>query len=557
MRTISILIILCVFSACYDDFDISEERIIVSDPGTLVTTGLNGHIDFAGQASSGVLTLHAANNTVELDDELFFTEWSGLRKENQVFSLYEGERLIGICREVLYENDVVTIDLPVMPALNSEPVSTNEPVFLEIRENLSLSLDGPARLQDGSAYTGDYLVHYASLEKQDFERRFGYEVHDREGNSRIVNLFSSALWIEFATPEGQALYFEPGRAKLEFKDMAGDVELYGLQKDGRFLPYYSKTEAMLDLVEGGLILAAETLPARRIWIELKHNNTPVSYARLTINDKIFNGTAEGRYPVLLEQGSQADIYLVNACDVELMRWTLDEAAIPGGLVSLEVEEDAVAQLLAINTDIVTCPNGNMRFPGVSLTAGQDKRYLIFKSTEIDVFTDWCIDEFSMAGFDSEDWSSGPVVEWNSSKYNRIGALSNCDEFESGYAWITINSDQRLYDAFDFDSNGEESLLSDKNDMFRIRFDGESEGNYKTEDINIFIDDPGFGASGYRMSCETSVFGCGIDQMEVSQYPGAEEDWIRLNFSGTIWAQTIDPPVAGYYDIEGTIFTKTK
>jgi len=76
-------------------------------------------------------------------------------------------------------------------------------------------------------------------------------------------------------------------------------------------------------------------------------------------------------------------------------------------------------------------------------------------------------------------------------------------------------------------------------------------------VNVFLEDDSFGTNGYRIACENTTNGCGFTTWNVTHYEAGSEKWVRVSFEGEVWMQTINPPQAGYFPVEGVILTKAE
>ena len=101
--------------------------------------------------------------------------------------------------------------------------------------------------------------------------------------------------------------------------------------------------------------------------------------------------------------------------------------------------------------------------------------------------------------------------------------------------------------------GRTSLIDPNNEM-KIHFNGLSSGVYDEQSVHVFIDDEDFGPLGYSISCEQSAWGCGLDDFNVTHFESTG-GILRISFSGVMWMQTIEPPLAGNFPIEGVIVTR--
>jgi len=136
-------------------------------------------------------------------------------------------------------------------------------------------------------------------------------------------------------------------------------------------------------------------------------------------------------------------------------------------------------------------------------------------------------------------------------------LSNCQEYKEGYAYFKIEDETEVYQAFsyEYDSTTETTTLISEEGNIRMKFSGDMERSYNTEEVNVFIDDENFGKDGYFIKCENAAIGCGFTMFNVTHFED-NEGLLRVSFEGKLWMQTIQNPTAGNYMIEGVIVIKT-
>ena len=85
--------------------------------------------------------------------------------------------------------------------------------------------------------------------------------------------------------------------------------------------------------------------------------------------------------------------------------------------------------------------------------------------------------------------------------------------------------------------------------------GPEKSHYESKDINIYINDPDFGTTGYYIKCEQSPIGCGFKDavLHTTKIDGIE--YLKLDLSGTLWLQKISTLQAGHFPIQATIYCK--
>jgi len=549
-----ILLFITVFiSACYDDYDFSEEIIIEEEPGTLVNTYVNGIIHIDGFEDYEKLDLQIGPLFQGLKSNQFYEYAEGLRKEAQLLELYYNNQLLAISRFRPVENDINKLAIQPLPVLEEYSISSgtiNENISLG--DQFTLELRGVPVDNSGIAYNGDYKVEFAQLNSDFFFATFGYSARSVTNEKLIIDAYKSGMYMRVLGSRGEELSFAPGMASLRYMTGEG-VQLFSIFQDGRLQAISNQAS----IVKSGFNFLLGAQPASDISITLDFDGKAVAYSQLRINGRSFEGTAKGKYSIVVEDGVDLDIELIDRCGNSIKNWLISANDISDENLHLSLEASESSYVFVFQADMIDCNGTKASISALSLDETGTDRTLIYPEFTNSIVTTICSESFKIAGLDVSDWTTGPEFDWRTEFGSDMGHILNCNLDTDAYGFFSISDELKLYESFELELHDSETIIRSSDDVFRIRFDGVSEGSYLTEGVNLYIDDPGFGDKGIRIYCENSELGCGVEHFEVSHYPmGSVENLFRVTLDGRIWAQTLNPPVAGYYPLEGTIFIRT-
>jgi len=210
-------------------------------------------------------------------------------------------------------------------------------------------------------------------------------------------------------------------------------------------------------------------------------------------------------------------------------------------------------LIPLNFQSIKCDGELVNAPGTLVEFGATETLMLFPTSSVQIAVLSC-GEIIISGYDVTNNNQGPGIPWNAQIEDQLEYLSACEDFNDGFSFLKINGEMELLSPFTLTKeNGRSILRSAENDI-RIIIQGEQIGNYKENEVNFYIDDEDFGEKGYRMYCENSPVGCGINDCYISHYEDVGNGLTRVTFSGTLWMQTIQNPTAGNYEVQGQIIT---
>jgi hypothetical protein len=279
---------------------------------------------------------------------------------------------------------------------------------------------------------------------------------------------------------------------------------------------------------------------------------PISNQRLLLTSqnaqKQLQTTSSGRFGSFVPQTSKLLIEVKGRDNQNIFQQEIDQNKF-GEKVEIDLpSEVSASNFLSSKFEVIDC-NGEIKEQkviSVNYASGTSERFALYRSENS--LMPLADEQFSVRSGD------GPAFEWNELT-NNIYFLSECKEHQNGFAVIKIRNDQKLFSAFDEERTGGRTVLNAEQDEVRLIVEADSKGVYGNDLVNIRIEDVSFGDQGYFVSCENAMQGCGIEVCEITHYKDDGDEWNRVYFKGKLWMQTISPPQAGNFEVEGYILSK--
>ena len=307
-------------------------------------------------------------------------------------------------------------------------------------------------------------------------------------------------------------------------------------------------------IEGnGLYVLANLSPGKYIEGQIIKEGISVSFHPFNLEQKLNYSSAKGRWASMVETSNDAIVDLLSPCGTLIDQKNLINPSAQSSDIIIEIDSEESGYSI-VNTRVLDCDANIVSEAGVRISNDQEEFFYVFNEGKVNSWIPVCKETFGISAFGVNDFQASIPLAWSTSFQDDINYLVDCDDFDTGFSFISIQDEIRLYNSFVAEIGDEETRLRAQDDEFRIKFKGLEIRNYNVNEVNLFIDDPLFGDSGYGISCENSALGCGIDKFNVTHFSQNQNEWIRVNFEGVIWAQTLNPPVAGNYSIKGVIMT---
>ncbi len=226
------------------------------------------------------------------------------------------------------------------------------------------------------------------------------------------------------------------------------------------------------------------------------------------------------------------------------------------LGTIELKEQA-AETIEIKGQLMNC-NGEALEEGFLLTlSGKESVFLpvVSSSGEFNLQLPSCGEtSLSLTVLDQGTQVSTYPLNLTAASSINTGPLLICENLPEEYIWMKVEGNIAIYPtptaSLNGSSNTQVNFEDGQGNQFSLRFQGQEAGPYTDEMINLVWNAPTLGENGYSFYCPNSTDGCGFTTFEIFEYGENEDQWIRGAFKATLWMQTINPPVAGYKEVEG-------
>jgi hypothetical protein len=292
---------------------------------------------------------------------------------------------------------------------------------------------------------------------------------------------------------------------------------------------------------------------------VRKDAVPVSYVDLMTahelddTERYTQTTAQGKWAMVSYENENVRLNFTTPCG-ELLAEQNIEISNTNNL-DIVNELDAVTELLPLEFELFNCGGDISEVPAIRIESASEIRILPYIGSDVHTWVTVCDEKFSISGFDVVDKIDGPQIAWGIDIPDAISYLSSCDQSEDGFSLLRVREDLRMYNSANFEVEGLRTKISGNDDRLRINFDGFGIGTYDGTQVRMFLEDFDFGPFGYRVTCENAINGCGFAEFNVTHFDIQEGEWTRVSFSGNLWMQTINPPQAGFFDVEGVLMHK--
>lgn len=556
MRQLSTYLLLaCLFCSCHEDIDntaITEDRPI---PETTIEGELAGRAyDNNGEPFSDY-TLIINGERLSFDAGYHYQSFTDLRKFGQIIYLEQDQEVIGFSNNLLIENDINALDIMAFPSPLSNTIS-GDSEFININNDLSIGINRSQLLDNqGVNPSSDILVNHLETSAPKLLSQCGTFAYTQDMKLLVVDAINVFMIDLFSG--NNPLTIDPNNP-LQLQSTVTDATLFYLDDErGTWIELSSGTT--MPITNTGYYMLG--YPAPGVYNEgfLMKEDKAVSYVDIQSEHELDDvkrytkSTAQGKWALVSHKNENIDLNFTTPCGDMLLSTNIFST--DADKLDIVTDLNAALGLLPVEFELFNCAGVISDRPAIRIEADSDLRILPFLKTEVDVWIPVCDGELNVSGFDIVANIEGPKIDWRIDIPDALGYLSSCDQSENGFSLLKIRADLRMYNNANFAIEGLKTLVSGNNDRLRINYDGVGVGNYDGAQVRIFLEDFGFGNSGYRVTCENSLEGCGITELSVTHFDVNEGEWTRISFSGNLWMQTINPPQAGFFDVEGVLMHK--
>lgn len=482
--------------------------------------------------------------TLELNDQdygvekQFYLELERANKLFQPISVYKGGELIAFAVTPILYNEVNLVEVEVFSRSESHQI-TQSLLSVELSQRLSLTIDGSDMANENVDQINIHLL----------DNSIGYS-----GNENNVKRFAINHLDAFILDAGdQSLNSILTYTGYELTAHLGLFRFDRITSDWSLVREIDASQGTLPLETDGIYSIAEYIPAVIIAGELTHEGQQLGFAKIEIANGSLTSpykhysTGTGKYLAFVEQDADVEI-AIQECDAQsIEQVTTMKEDRENVTIDFQDYEGSVYKVAA---KVINCGTSQTSTTSASLI-NQDGESLIIPSNH-EVTLAACSDHDYNLAVDLVDESQFSLP-WSEDIDDPYIFLPNCAGVTDGYGYLMINGESKYYETFARDNTiADQIVLTSSGGEFQIRLRNNVIGHYETNEVNLVVNDVGFGQLGYAVDCGTSQLGCGLDYCQVTHL---DSEWLRVSFAGEVWMQTLQALNAGNYEVEGNILIK--
>ncbi|NNL93778.1 MAG: hypothetical protein HKO66_16160 [Saprospiraceae bacterium] len=556
-NSIYLLVFSMMFLGCYEDIDNSTSETVTEVPDTQIETGITGQILNINEANFANHTLEVNNQSYSLNNTSFYFHLDLAYKNGQLVFLKENNKIKGIANPLLIENDVNYLEISPFPNPELSNVHNNDLNQVSIAPSIAITLDQDALLDaDRTIISGSVELEHSYFNEDEVLNQIGKFAKHQDGSALVINP-SLGFYIGALNNQDITLNSNLTSLNLNGTDFI-DKALFVLNRFGdlELIQDNLSNNNNISISSLGLYIVADYKPGVYMEGEILKTGHRVSYMPILNENNLIYSTSNGKWATYGEEENVVQLNILSPCKDQLEVSELSTGKVDAVNYTIELSDD-LDLVQNIKTTVVDCNGDAEVTQSINIKDGNNSFIYVFNEAEINTWIPVCNNEFNIAGVNSSLDESGPSFLWSFDFEDDLTIVTSCEEYDNGFSYFVINGENQIYNAFDVVSDDESTSLKAMQNEVRIHFDGLVERQYNENEVRLFIEDPNFGNNGYAISCENSAFGCGISNFNVTHFEDNANGWFRAKFSGVIWAQTISPPVAGNYPIEGVILSRIR
>ncbi len=552
-----ILLSSILFVSCYKDSDDSTENVSIGITSiTVEQTKILGEYPDKTIFDGGPLQLVVGDETFEVFHSVFTVELNHVSKYSQPIYLYNDKELVSFTQSNLIENTVNYISFPIIDGFSTNPLQSSNPsINVNDQIKIQLPMDG-IESPDGDIENLTYSMH----QSLDVSQMTSLASHGINRSGHLLQLEISAYFDINITNENEvSINIRPERtATLSTTGFINQSLFYFDENVNRWVFINEISEADIKIASLGMYAIANYEEAVIYESQFVRENRPLAFQKVSIDNSFASSqivtTSNGKWVQVLSSDKITELTINNPCGS-----TITNIEIEVGIEDLKaspIEINTISNdLFHVKTQIFSC-GGELQLGGEFVIEDQtQERYYAFSEMNIDVWLSKCNENITLAGYNIDSAKKGVALPWSDDITKEIGFLSNCENFENGYSYVTINNEMKIYEPFNVSIDQERTVFKSQDNDFRFKIKGVTRGSYNEDEILIYINDTTFGNAGYNIECENSAFGCGVNECVITHFNAGDENWIRVHFKGDLWMRTISPELAAYYPVEGVILSK--
>ena len=557
----SITLATLMLSSCYDSMD--NSIVIDTDPDTpvLITTAITGSVVDANDIEITNYQLSAGSLVENIEGKRFLIQLEDVNKKGQTIYVKDGSQINSILHTPLIENDINLVKLQMFNPMNSSLISSSDPDLININSSISLQIEADKiRDAQGNSPTQDVFLDHRDLSNLNDISQLGVSAYNVRDQLRSTSHLG-AFHLQLRGTDG-SIYTIGNSLDVDISidPTSEPVSLFHLDMEDEKWKEVKELEEgnnTIQIFSTGFYTISQHTKAVYAEGDVNKEGTKVSYQLLSINQKQLHSTADGNWITLIPTDHDITLNTLTPCKDEISDYIIPATSINVNNIDIEVTNGNYYKL---QTTVYDCQGELEETTAIYLKdeIGVGNIYT-FINQNIDAWVSVCDSEFDIATYDIETDLKGTPIPWSLDIEDDQSFLVSCDDYQDGYSYIKIKDDRIVLPPFDAAKvvDGTTLYSTDVDQSIRFKFKGQMADSYDSQDVNVYLKKLDFGDYGYLISCENSTEGCGFTTWNVTHYEAGSEKWVRVSFAGEVWMQTIDPPQADYYPVEGVILTKAE
>lgn len=563
---------LLLLSACYEDYREEEITEEPQEPVIYVDAPLSARLlNLAGDPVPGATVEIAGEQALSNEDGLLALDLQAIdaRGEETRIFLPDGRNWAGMLP--LYFSATHYQSLVVAENQTEISLSANEEAQVALQGGGEVDIPDEAwQTPAGQPHTGSCQLQGYALDMESPLHWLHLPGRSRAEEEQVLEVFS-ALRLEAFSGGGEALTLQSGeRMQAVFpllsdrlSDLPAQTGLWWYAPSQR--KWVRKGVAVkkgvtytAELDASGFWCVAEAYPATEVYGTLAYQGEAAANLSVVVVsargyhiDHAFSAES-GRWQGITGEGEEIRLQVRAFFDQLLFEQTLVPPFGKIDLGSLALEEQS-ASFFRLQGTLRACDDQGLNNGLLLLGQAGKQTWVRNEEARFDHLLprESGAVAFSLKGYDPATGESGGTVSWPISPAVEVQSVFACAATAQEYIALRNYDRHRVFlQPQSFNQADTLFGLQAMGEELKIWVQAAGAGAVEDEQLNILIDDPGFGPQGYALYCPTSSLGCGFEEFIITHWADKPGEPIRGYFRGSFWMQTITDPVAAYRPLEG-------
>jgi len=541
--------VLTLGTSCYQDVDDSTETPLPNDPLVLIDGKVLVELSDANGDLVNNYEIEIKDNIQLISQNVWFGDLKKVPKKNALFLFKKDDKIQSIVNHSLFLNHINYINALAFPLAESISTNTTDLDQKSINNIGSLNFSTTQFIdQNQNLYTGNLKVHTNQISDIDLLTQMCQVAFDFE-NQYIKVDASNAFEIRLTQPNGSELNTTESILLNIENDLLGQSLFFLNTESSRWEIVSESLTEQTSLSQTGYYIFGTSASAHFIEGNISLEDRFINKANLTFqntNKTILksHSTEQGSWAAFVPNDQEISVSVIDDCNTEIKGFNLSVDAPVFNNLNIEVETKTIGQV-----ELINCLGETVNDNVMIALKGNEKTKFVIPVEGSEILS--CYEDFELTTYDNSALDQLTTMNWDNSLDKNINIISACSGLSMEFGYLKIRGDRKVFETRLEQSSMDESIFEDVDGKIQLKFKGNQINDYLDQEVNLSILDPNFGEDGYRLNCSNTTQGCGIDVFEVTQFDVNGE--IRIYFEGNIWMQTISPPAAGYFDIQGLIF----